>query len=107
MTNEKEHETPPKSKAMPDLFQLEFTRMQQELARLTQLTNAQAMRRPSAKPDKPASYAGERAESIDTWLFQMEQYLRLAHMPYEEWAGSAASYLKRHAASWWMVEYQR
>jgi hypothetical protein len=63
--------------------------------------------RGNLKPDKPPTYAGDRNESIDTWVFQMERYFDLMAIRETDQVNLAASYLKRTAATWWMVEFHR
>ena len=63
--------------------------------------------RRNLKPDKPPTFAGDRNESIDTWIFQIERYFELMGIRETDQANLAASYLKKSAATWWMVEYRR
>src|SRR4051812_45302937 len=39
--------------------------------------------RPPAMPElaRPSTFTGKPNESVDTWLFTMEQYLQLVHVP--------------------------
>jgi Retrotransposon gag protein len=53
------------------------------------------------KPAKPPSFAGERKESIDSWLFQLEQHFALTNLPAERQAVFAASFFKDNAVLWW------
>ena len=59
------------------------------------------------KPSKPPSFAGERGESIDTWIKQVERYFRLSDIPEEDQVEWGASFLTKNAASWFEVENQR
>jgi Ty3 transposon capsid-like protein len=59
------------------------------------------------KPSKPPSFAGERGESIDTWIKQVERYFRLSDIPEGDQVEWGASFLTRNAASWFEVENQR
>jgi hypothetical protein len=53
------------------------------------------------KPDKPANFSGRRNESVDSWLFQFQQYFALVPVPEDQQAFFAATFFKDNAALWW------
>src|SRR4051812_9783675 len=53
------------------------------------------------KPAKPSTFSRKTGESIDTWIFTIEQYFRLVSTPAETQTLLAASYLVDNAATWW------
>ena len=53
------------------------------------------------KPAKPSTFGGKTGESVDTWIFTIEQYFRLVKAPAETQILLAASYLIDNAATWW------
>jgi hypothetical protein len=54
------------------------------------------------KPSKPVPFAGKKGESVEAWVFQIEQYFRLCQLKDETTrAAYAVSYLKDNAALWW------
>jgi hypothetical protein len=59
------------------------------------------------KPSKPPSFGGDRGESVDTWIKQVERYFRLSDIPEEDQVEWGASFLTKNAASWFEVENQR
>ena len=58
------------------------------------------------KPDKPSAFTGRRGESVDSWLFQLEQYFNLTELPEDRQAFFAASFFKENAALWWQSWYR-
>ena len=54
------------------------------------------------KPQKPDAFHGRRNESVDVWIFKMEEYFRLCKLtdPKEQ-ADYGASFFKDNAAVWW------
>jgi hypothetical protein len=53
------------------------------------------------KPAKPSTFSGKTGESVDTWIFTIEQYFKLVQVPTETRILLAASYLVDNAATWW------
>jgi Ty3 transposon capsid-like protein/Zinc knuckle len=57
------------------------------------------------KPAPPSTFGGKIGESIDTWIFKIEQYATLNPMPVEKQIPFAASYLTDNAATWWRYTF--
>jgi hypothetical protein len=73
----------------------------------TQISPGPSIPTPSQpKPSKPPSFAGERNESIDTWIKQVERYFQLSDILEEDQVEWGASFLTKNAASWFEVENQ-
>jgi hypothetical protein len=53
------------------------------------------------KPAKPPTFGGKIGESVDTWIFHLEQYFLLVTLEPEKRIPFAASYLTDNAATWW------
>ena len=53
------------------------------------------------KPLKPPPFGGKLNESVDSWIFQVEQYNLVVPMATDRLIPFAASYLTEHAAIWW------
>jgi hypothetical protein len=58
------------------------------------------------KPAKPNTFGGKSNESVDTWIFQIEQYFRITESPEDKKIPFAASFLTDHAATWWRHQYR-
>jgi hypothetical protein len=56
---------------------------------------------PRIKPDRPSPFNGKKSESLEAWIFQMQQYCDLAPVPDNEHIRFAATFLKDQAALWW------
>jgi hypothetical protein len=71
-----------------------------------QLRNLKAQE-PTAtlKPANPPTFGGRTGESIDTWIFKVEQYATLSPIPVEKQIPFAASYLTDNAATWWRYTF--
>jgi type II secretory pathway pseudopilin PulG len=61
---------------------------------------------PRVKPERPPSYSGKRSESLETWIFQVEQFCELAQVPDEDRIRIAAGFLQDQAALWWRDYYR-
>jgi hypothetical protein len=61
---------------------------------------------PRIKPDRPSPFSGKKSESLEAWIFQMQQYCDLAPVPNDERIRFAATFLKDQAALWWRSYYQ-
>jgi Ty3 transposon capsid-like protein/Zinc knuckle len=57
------------------------------------------------KPAKPPTFGGRVNESIDTWLFNIEQYNLVVPMEPRHLIPFAASFLTEHTATWWRHTY--
>src|SRR4051795_3571325 len=55
---------------------------------------------------KPKTFGGKSNESVDTWIFQVEQYFRITESPEDKKIPFAASFLTDHAATWWRHQYR-
>src|SRR5207302_677825 len=53
------------------------------------------------RPHKPAEFNGNKGEDIETWLFQVEQYTTLTHVPDNVRACFVATFFCSSAALWW------
>ena len=67
----------------------------------------QSTNRPSRElePSKPQAFGGRLGESIDTWIFNVEQYFLLVQVTDDKKIPFAASYLTENAATWWRHVY--
>jgi hypothetical protein len=61
---------------------------------------------PRIKPDRPSPFHGKKSESLEAWIFQMQQYCELAPVPDDDRIRFAATFLKDQAALWWRSYYQ-
>ena len=57
------------------------------------------------KPAKPPTFGGKTGESIDTWIFHIEQYFKLVILENDKRILFAASYLTENAVTWWRYTY--
>ena len=80
--------------------------LQAQIKQLKKQALTQAPMNALMKPDKPSSFSGDRNESIETWIFQMEWYARLTKIHANHQVKFATSFLKKNATSWWMVKYK-
>jgi hypothetical protein len=53
------------------------------------------------KPERPPPYGGQRTESLEAWIFQMNMYCKLLPVPLANRVPFAATFFKEHAAIWW------
>jgi len=58
------------------------------------------------KPDRPPPFTGRRSESLEAWIFQMQQFCELAPVPQADRINFAATFFKDQAALWWRSYYQ-
>ena len=58
------------------------------------------------KPDRPPPFSGRKLESLEAWIFQMDQYCQIAPVPVEERILFAATFFKDQAALWWRSYHQ-
>lgn len=61
---------------------------------------------PRIKPDRPSPFSGKKFESLEAWIFQMQQYCELAPVPEGDRIRFAATFLKDQAALWWRSYFQ-
>ena len=61
---------------------------------------------PRVKPDRPPPFTGRRSESLEAWIFQMQQFCDLAPVPEDDRIAFAATFFKDQAALWWRSYYQ-
>ena len=52
------------------------------------------------KVEKPDTYDGDKAKDLDTWLFQVREYLALSTVPQRGHVPYAASLLRGNATLW-------
>lgn len=58
------------------------------------------------KPDRPSPFSGKKFESLEAWIFQMQQYCELAPVPEGDRIRFAATFFKDQAALWWRSYFQ-
>jgi hypothetical protein len=61
---------------------------------------------PRIKPDRPPPFTGRRSESLEAWIFQMQQFCDLAPVPADDRITFAATFFKDQAALWWRSYHQ-
>ena len=59
-----------------------------------------------ARPDRPAPFTGRKNESLEGWIFMMQQFCVLAAIPQADRITFAATFFKDQAALWWRAYYQ-
>jgi hypothetical protein len=59
-----------------------------------------------AKLPLPPTFDGSNKTSVNTWLFEMEQYFQVANLPPEQRVSWGAVLLREGAANWWSSELQ-
>jgi Ty3 transposon capsid-like protein/Zinc knuckle len=57
-------------------------------------------------PERPPPFTGKRSESLEAWIFQMQQFCVLAPVPLADRITFAATFFKDQAALWWRAYYQ-
>jgi hypothetical protein len=83
-------------------LQQQSNQLQQQQSTVTQTT----VRNNIVKPSKPKPFTGKRTECIETWIFQVEQYLRISPIEETQRIPFAASFFEDKAAIWWRSVYQ-
>ena len=58
------------------------------------------------KPNRPSPFTGKRSESLEAWIFQMQQFCALAQVPVDDRVTLAATFFKDQAALWWRSYHQ-
>ena len=53
------------------------------------------------KPDRPSPFSGKKSESLEGWIFQMQQYCDLLPVPPANRIAFAGTFFKDQAALWW------
>jgi Ty3 transposon capsid-like protein/Zinc knuckle len=61
---------------------------------------------PRIKPDRPSPFSGKKSESLEAWIFQMQQFCELAPVPEGDRIPFAATFFKDQAALWWRSYHQ-
>ena len=61
---------------------------------------------PRIKPDRPAPFTGKKSESLEAWIFQMQQFCEIAPVPEEDRIQFATTFFKDQAALWWRHYHQ-
>jgi Ty3 transposon capsid-like protein len=61
---------------------------------------------PHIKPDRPPPFNGRKTESLEAWIFQMQQFCVLAPIPTADRIQFAATFFKDQAALWWRSYHQ-
>jgi hypothetical protein len=68
----------------------------------TQLPQNIQVQGPSqVKPDRPSPFSGKKTESLEGWIFQMQQYCDLLPVPQDNRIAFAGTFFKDQAALWW------
>lgn len=93
----------------PNILIQMIQQLQTQFQQLQAQQQAQQQQAPliTLKPAKPPTFSDNANESVDTWLFQMEQYLLAAPCPDNRKIPLAASFLTDHAAVWWRHMFER
>jgi hypothetical protein len=68
--------------------------------------NPEPQRVVNLKPDRPPPFTGKKGESLEAWIFQMEQYCELLPVPEHSRVTFAATFLKENAALWYRAYSQ-
>src|SRR3954451_21883080 len=63
--------------------------------------NPEPQRVANLKPDHPPPFVGKKGESLEAWIFQMEQYCKLLPVPDLSRVTFTATFLKENAALWY------
>ena len=71
-----------------------------------QVPQVQAQAPPCIKPDRPPPFSGKKSESLEAWIFQMQQFCNLAPVPDNDRIPFAATFFKDQAALWWRSYHQ-
>ena len=58
------------------------------------------------KISPPSNFSGTREVNVDSWLFEMVQYLNACGVAEDQRVGVASSYLKNNALQWWFTQNQ-
>ena len=53
------------------------------------------------KMERPEAFDGAKHQDVDTWLFQVEENMRMVNVPADRQVAYAASLLRGNAAMWW------
>jgi hypothetical protein len=61
---------------------------------------------PRIKPERPPPFTGKKSESLEAWIFQMQQYCNLAQVPANDRILFAGTFFKDQAAIWWRNYHQ-
>ena len=61
---------------------------------------------PRIKPDRPPPFLGKKSESLETWIFQMEQFCEVAQVAEDDRIPFATTFFKDQAALWWRHYHQ-
>lgn len=56
---------------------------------------------PRIKPERPSPFTGKKSESLEAWVFQMQQFCELAPVPAADRIAFASTFFKDQAALWW------
>jgi hypothetical protein len=82
---------------------LEQLKSQQQQASVAAAAPPQAPPQPAAlKPAQPDTFDGSKyGNSVDTWLFQFEQYFKACRRHNDEGVAYAGSLLRGAASTWW------
>jgi hypothetical protein len=59
------------------------------------------------KPDRPSPFSGKKSESLEGWIFQMQQYCDLLPVPLQNRIAFAGTFFKDQAALWWRSYHQK
>ena len=61
---------------------------------------------PRIKPDRPPPFTGKKSESLEAWIFQMQQFCEIAPVPADDHIQFATTFFKDQAALWWRHYHQ-
>lgn len=77
----------------------DFATLQQQVAQL--MAAQQRGGSPAVRPPKPSTFDGSRRSQVDSWLYQVQTYLRLSNLTGTTAIDHASAFLRDHAATWW------
>ena len=80
--------------------------LQQHHGQILALPAAHVQAPPRIKPDRPPPFSGRKTESLEAWIFQMQQFCTLAPVPEADRITFAATFFKDQAALWWRSYHQ-
>jgi hypothetical protein len=109
MADQQQQQQPPNDPIL--ILQAELAHLRQQLqnqGQVIQQHQAQiaAPAPPRIKPDRPPPFHGKKSESLEAWVFQMQQFCNLAPIPEADRIQFAATFFKDQAALWWRSYYQ-
>ena len=102
MASRSQYTSPNEVEQMMKSMQEQIAQLQDQLKQENENSNSSPVTTRTYKPQKPEAFHGRRNESVDVWIFKMEEYFRLCKLtdPKEQ-TDYGASFFKDNAAVWW------